>query len=73
MKSHRWSALALGIIMIGMAPLVAAMGESRTDPWPSLLASEPAAVDHDVAVLQLRANMALDRLIQSGRASTEKL
>jgi hypothetical protein len=74
MKIHHWSGLALGAAVICMAPLVAATEGGRVDePWPSLLASEPASVDPGVAMLQLRANLALDRLLQSGRAEAQKL
>jgi hypothetical protein len=74
MKTRRWGGPALGIIAICMAPLIVAMENSRVDePWPSLLTDEPVSVDHDVALLQLRANLALDRLVQSGRTSAQKL
>ena len=74
MNIHHWSGWALGAAMICMASLVAATEGGRVgEPWPSLLASEPASVDPGVAMLQLRANLALDRLVQSGRTEAEKL
>jgi hypothetical protein len=74
MKAHHWSGLALGVAMICVAPFVAATEGGRVDePWPSLLASETASVDVGVAMLQLRASLALDRLVQSGRTEAEKL
>ena len=64
MKARRWSGMALGVTMVCMAPFIAAEQNSQVEePWPALLASEP--VDHNIAVLQLRANLALDRLIHA--------
>lgn len=74
MKSHGLSGLALGVIVICMAPLIAVMeGSSVDEPWPSLLTNEPESVDPSVAMLQLRANLTLERLVQSGRASPQRL
>jgi hypothetical protein len=74
MKLRRRSGLALGIIVMCMAPLIDAMeGGPVDEPWPSLLASGPDSVDPVVAMLQLRANLTLDRLVQSGRASPQRL
>ena len=64
MNARRFSGAALGITMVCMAPFVAAVQTSQVEePWPALLASEP--VDHNIAMLQLRANLALDRLIHA--------
>ena len=64
MNARRLSGAALGFTMVCMAPFVAAMQTSQVEePWPALLASEP--VDHNIALLQLRANLALDRLIHA--------
>jgi len=74
MKTHHWGGLALGLAVICVAPFVAATEGGRVDePWPSLLASEAVSVDPGVAMLQLRASLALDRLVQSGRAEAQKL
>lgn len=74
MTSRRLRGLALGLIAICGLPVIASMKDSRTDdPWPRLLTSEPATVDHDAAMLQLRAHLMLDRLKQSGRAAEEPL
>jgi len=74
MKTHHWSVLALCAAALCMAPLVAAIEGGRVDePWPSLLASESANIDPGIAMLQLRANLTLDRLVQAGRAPAQKL
>lgn len=73
MKAFRRSGLILGTAMLCLAPLLAVnMGHRAGDPWPSLLAADPAGVDPNVAMLQLRASMALDRLLQSSHAAEQK-
>jgi len=74
MKTHHWGVLALCAAAICMAPLVAAIEDGRVDePWPSLLVNEAVNVDPSIAMLQLRANLTLDRLVQAGRAPAQKL
>lgn len=72
MKVRYWGGLSLALVMIGMAPLIVALEAGQIDePWPTLLANEPQNVDHNVAILQLRANLAFDRLVQSGRTQAQ--
>jgi hypothetical protein len=74
MTSRRLRGLALGILAICVLPVIASMKDSRTaEPWPRLLASEPANVDRDAAMLQLRAHLMLDRLKQSAPSAEEPL
>jgi hypothetical protein len=52
-----------------MVHLTAATNAGRMDePWPALLASEPDVSDLRIAMLQDRANAALERLVQSAPA-----
>ena len=69
-KSRRRSLVALGIVALGLLPLMAANSTSPADePWPTLLSDNAAAVEPEFAMLQLRANVTLARLVQAGRAA----
>jgi len=69
MNTSPWSGLVLGIIVVLMVHLTAATNAGRMDePWPALLANEPDVSDLRIAMLQDRANAALERLVQSAPA-----
>jgi hypothetical protein len=65
---RRWSKLAPVLMMLCLAPFIATVEvEHAEEPWPPMLVAEtPADIDHDVAMLQLRANITLARLIEFG-------
>ena len=70
MNRRAWSGLALGIIVYFMAPLSAVTNPDQAGgPWPALLSVEPTSVDPGFLALQHRANMSLERLVGSARAS----
>lgn len=70
MNARCWSGAVLGFTMVCMAPFIAAVQNSPVEePWPALLKSEP--VDRSIAMLQLRANLTLDRLVRE-TASAEQ-
>jgi hypothetical protein len=67
--------LAPGVVALCLLSLIATidagrmdepMGAAMNQPWPMLLPSKPADVDSSIAMLQLRANVALARLIEAG-------
>lgn len=61
-----WHRLMPVLMALCMAPMIAAVDVSPAEePWP-LLAAESAEVDPDVAMLQLRANVTLARLLEFG-------
>jgi len=69
MNRRDWSRLAAGL-MIGLVPWFAVTRAGGADePWPALLASQPACVDPDAQALQQRANLALERLLASANAA----
>jgi hypothetical protein len=65
MNRHPIGGLILGIVFLSLLPLSAGDGERRDPSWPALL-SEPLSSE-GFAMLQLRANMSLDRLIRSAQ------
>ena len=70
MNARRLSGAALSITMLCIAPFISGVQTSRVEePWPALLASEP--VDHNIAMLQLRANLALDHLVRETQLSDQ--
>ena len=61
--------LALAIVTVCLISLMTASESGRADePWPELLSSEPVAIEPEIALLQLRANVALARLVEAGSA-----
>jgi hypothetical protein len=75
LKALPWNWLAPAIRAACMLGLLALTGQrglhdaydrTRTEPWPLLLAAEPA-VDPAVAMLQWRADITLARLIEAGQ------
>jgi hypothetical protein len=74
MKPRSRTALALAAIVISAAPLrLSFQGGPSSEPWPTLLSSQQSAIEHDVAVLHLRATMTLDRLVQAARSQGQLL
>jgi hypothetical protein len=72
MNARHWSGVVLGLAMVCMAPFIAGVQNSPVEePWPALLASAP--VDHDIALLQLRANITLDRLVRESAPQEQGL
>ena len=70
MDARHWSGVVLGVAMVVMAPFIAGTPNSQIEePWPALLTSAP--VDQDIALLQLRANLALDRLVRETAAQEQ--
>jgi hypothetical protein len=65
MNRHPIGGLILGIVFFSLLPLSAGDSERRDMPWPALL-SEPLSSE-GFAMLQLRANMSLERLIRSAQ------
>jgi hypothetical protein len=66
------SGLAVAALAIGVVPWIAATEGGRgAEPWPSPLVAEASNLDRDLALLKYRANMALNRLQQSGPGATE--
>ena len=72
MTARRWNGLVLSIIVVGVVHLTAATNAGRMDEqWP--LSGDPGSADRSVAMLQLRANLTLERLVQSARNTAEPL
>jgi hypothetical protein len=68
MNTRRWNGLIFGLLVAAMVHLTATTNAGRfEDPWPLLLASEPADMDPDVALLHQRAHGSLEKLVQSTR------
>lgn len=66
MNTRPWNGLVLGILIVSMMPFAAATSAGRVDPpWPALLAGDPLSGDLRVAMLQYRASVSLERLLQS--------
>ena len=59
--------MACAMLMYCLMPL-GASSTSRADEWPELLAPASEAVEPSRAMLQLRANVTLARLVEAGRA-----
>lgn len=69
MNSRCWSNLAIALLVAGMAPLTVATDLGRgDDPWPTLLSREQPS-NLRIAMLQYRANVMLERLVQSAPVS----
>ena len=82
LTTRPWTRQIPGIIALCVISLIAAIDGSRSgspmgwsvnaplnEPWPTLLSGDPADVNPDIAMLQLRANVALARLIEAGHAA----
>ena len=70
MSSHHRSGLLLcAVIVAAMAPRFAASLSGQAEqPWPALLSSQQDAVDPDHALLQRRAQAALERILNAESA-----
>jgi len=76
LTTHRtWTAFAFAAVMIAAAPAIVVSRTSRTDapwqhpwsgPWPALL-DRPMSIDPDLAALQQRIDVSLERLMRSDR------
>jgi hypothetical protein len=75
--ARRWSKFMPALTALCMATLIAGMDARpmRRDAghWPLLLTSTADTIDPDVAMLQLRANVTLARLIQAGNQPSNGL
>jgi hypothetical protein len=61
-----------GLMALCMVPWIVATDINRADePWPLLLTAAQTDADPGIAMLQLRANASLARLIESGRMTEE--
>jgi hypothetical protein len=72
LNNRTWSAVAVGAIMIAIAPTLVVsqpdrVGDPWKEPWPVLL-DRPAAVEPELAALQQRIDASLERLLKSGAA-----
>jgi hypothetical protein len=74
MNDCRRNGLALGLILAVIAQLIPATSASRNEePWPMLLAGDPAGVDPSVVLLRQRASDSLQRLMQGADAAAQSL
>jgi hypothetical protein len=66
-RLSRWNWPMLGAMAFCALSLSGATKVDRAEePWPALLSSTPLEIDGDIASLQLRANTALAKLMESG-------
>lgn len=73
-NASRWNGLVLGLIVAVMAHMTAVSDARRgEEPWPMLLAGEPAGGDPDLALLHQRASGALERLVQAAHSGEQPL
>jgi hypothetical protein len=71
-NARRWNGVVLGILVALMVHLTVGFDVMRTEePWPLLLPDNSADSDPAITLLQQRANGALEKLVQSARASEE--
>ena len=67
-----WHKFMPGLMALCMVPWIVATDINRADePWPLLLTAAQTDADPGIAMLQLRANASLARLIESGRMTEE--
>ena len=72
-NARRWDGVVLGILVALMVHLTVGVDVMRTEePWPLLLPDNSAGSDDPaITLLQQRANGALEKLVQSARASEQ--
>jgi hypothetical protein len=71
-NARRWNGVVLGILVALMVHLTVGFDVMRTEePWPLLLPDNSADSDPAITLLQQRANGALEKLVQSARASEQ--
>ena len=71
-NARRWDGVVLGILVALMVHLTIGFDVMRTEePWPLLLPDNSADSDPAITLLQQRANGALEKLVQSARASEQ--
>ena len=71
-NARRWNGVVLGILVALMVHLTIGFDVMRTEePWPLLLPDNSADSDPAITLLQQRANGALEKLVQSARASEQ--
>ena len=71
-SARRWNGVVLGILVALMVHLTIGFDVMRTEePWPLLLPDNSADSDPAITLLQQRANGALEKLVQSARASEQ--
>jgi hypothetical protein len=68
--NRTWSAVAVGAMMIAIAPTLVVSQPDRADdpwkePWPSLL-DRPTVIGPELAALQQRVDASLEQLLKSG-------
>jgi hypothetical protein len=73
-NAGRWNGLVLGLLIAVMAHMTAASDARRSEePWPTLLAGEPAGIDPELALLHQRASGSLEKLVQAARSEDRPL
>ena len=71
-NARRRNGVVLGILVALMVHLTVGFDVMRTEePWPLLLPDNSADSDPAITLLQQRANGALEKLVQSARASEQ--
>jgi hypothetical protein len=66
-NTRSWHRFLPGLMVLCMVPWIAATGIDRAEePWPLLLNAAQTDADPNIAMLQLRANASLERLMESG-------
>jgi hypothetical protein len=74
MGTRRWNGLIVGILAVVMMQLSPSIDTSQVaEPWPALLAGEPAGSDPGFTLLQQRANGSLERLVQAAPPAVQPL
>lgn len=70
MNRSPWSGLIASIIVFSVMPWSTAHNLNVVDePWPPLLSAASTPADPAIAALQHRAEVSLEKLMQSGRAA----
>jgi hypothetical protein len=71
-NTRPWHKFMPGLMALCIVPWIAATDINRVEePWPLLLVAMQTEADPGIAMLQLRANASLARLIESGRLTEE--
>ena len=71
-NARRRNGVVLGILVALMVHLTVGFDVMRTEePWPLLLPDNSADSDPTITLLKQRANGALEKLVQSARASEQ--
>ena len=71
-NARRWNGVVLGILVALMVHLTIGFDVRQTEePWPLLLPDNSADSDPAITLLRQRADGALEKLVQSARASEQ--